>query len=266
MRDFFRRHSRLLSLIGALIVFMTFITKEQLREKWKSTADALSTAQYFFALHDENELALTWITRLPEKPMGDLKPGESEEQYQAAVAKSPYQTDRVWWHIYHNQNVRWGKLLTIESHVADNLEPVAEQLHDRKELEQVHALQSCFDETMRDVAAADQSSLKDQEEVEVPGLPMAETLDAAKDRRAKEVKLYIARQQYEAANRISAWLKLNKEVKRVRVEVLAKANAERVKDERRSIWAGWISNFLYVVGWGLGLAGKLSGTDGELLT
>jgi hypothetical protein len=51
LSSFIKRHNRLLSFIGALIVFVTFIVKDNLREHWKGTADAIDMAQYMYAIH-----------------------------------------------------------------------------------------------------------------------------------------------------------------------------------------------------------------------
>ena len=47
---FLRANSHLLVVVGALIVFLTFVIKEGLREHWKGTADAIETAEYFYPL------------------------------------------------------------------------------------------------------------------------------------------------------------------------------------------------------------------------
>ena len=49
-RAFFERYGRVISLIGALIVFATFIVKDLLSERWKDQASSLELAGYIFAI------------------------------------------------------------------------------------------------------------------------------------------------------------------------------------------------------------------------
>jgi|SRR5215468_8467793 len=47
-RGFSKKRSHLLTFVGALIVFSTFITKEGIVEHWKDTVSAVDTAEYRF--------------------------------------------------------------------------------------------------------------------------------------------------------------------------------------------------------------------------
>lgn len=47
---FLRAHSHLLVVVGALIVFLTFVIKEGVGEHWRGTAEAIETAEYFYPL------------------------------------------------------------------------------------------------------------------------------------------------------------------------------------------------------------------------
>lgn len=51
---FVRRHSRLLTFVGALIVFTTFVEKEGLREHLKSVVESLETANNAFASREDS--------------------------------------------------------------------------------------------------------------------------------------------------------------------------------------------------------------------
>ena len=50
VKSFLRTRSHVLVVVGALIVFLTFVIKEGLREHWKGNADAIETAEYFYPL------------------------------------------------------------------------------------------------------------------------------------------------------------------------------------------------------------------------
>jgi hypothetical protein len=54
-RNYVSRHSRLLIFVGALIVFVTFLVKEGLRERLKDLVDSIDTAQSVFVAERENQ-------------------------------------------------------------------------------------------------------------------------------------------------------------------------------------------------------------------
>jgi len=54
-RNYVSRHSRLLIFVGALIVFVTFLVKESLRERLKDLVDSIDTAQSVFVAEQENQ-------------------------------------------------------------------------------------------------------------------------------------------------------------------------------------------------------------------
>ena len=52
--SFFKRHSRLFSFFGAMIVFATFVVKEGVREELKADLDAIGTAETVYAIRQDN--------------------------------------------------------------------------------------------------------------------------------------------------------------------------------------------------------------------
>jgi hypothetical protein len=54
-RLFLKRHRQSLSLVGALIVFSTFVIKDAIREEVKDTVDSLQAAEDVFVTRSENE-------------------------------------------------------------------------------------------------------------------------------------------------------------------------------------------------------------------
>ena len=50
---FLRKHNRILTFLGAGLVFATFVIKENLRETWRSTADAIEAAQTTVAIRND---------------------------------------------------------------------------------------------------------------------------------------------------------------------------------------------------------------------
>jgi hypothetical protein len=76
-----RRKERLLSVLGLLIVFLTFLFKEGLREHEKDLLSALQDGQNYFAIHDDiHNIAYrlkdieTELTRILPPPNAQLYP------------------------------------------------------------------------------------------------------------------------------------------------------------------------------------------------
>ena len=54
-RNFLRRHSRILTVLGALIVFVTFVVKEGLRDRGKDLLASVESAQTTFVMRSDVE-------------------------------------------------------------------------------------------------------------------------------------------------------------------------------------------------------------------
>jgi hypothetical protein len=61
---FLRKHNRILTFVGALVVFLTFVIKEGLREHLKDLVEALGSAQNIFRIRNENAEMLGLLERI----------------------------------------------------------------------------------------------------------------------------------------------------------------------------------------------------------
>ena len=66
-QSFFVRHARLLSFVGAFIVFGTFIIKDALRDTSKDLLQSLSFAQASFALRSDNNTIIDKIDQVDSR-------------------------------------------------------------------------------------------------------------------------------------------------------------------------------------------------------
>src|SRR5882672_6760922 len=64
---FFRRHNRLLTFAGALIVFVTFLVKEGKRESLKDLADSVDAAESVFVIRSDSFTTPVQLARMEEK-------------------------------------------------------------------------------------------------------------------------------------------------------------------------------------------------------
>ncbi len=74
-QSFLKRHSRLISVSGALIVFMTYVTKEGYQEDLKGEIQAANLAESNFNIRqDLSRIALALAVGLPNRPTVGMRP------------------------------------------------------------------------------------------------------------------------------------------------------------------------------------------------
>ena len=84
-RAFFERYGRVISLIGALIVFATFIVKDLLSERWKDQASSLELAGYIFAILTDTSTIRNKVYDLSQDA-GDKAKESIDQQHLAEVS------------------------------------------------------------------------------------------------------------------------------------------------------------------------------------
>ena len=97
LKQFFKTHDRLLSVIGAIIVFATFVVREGLRERLKDTSDSIAAAQMEFVrarnfmYPTDTEFTLT---------IQNLGPEEEGIRKQMENPKTPFEDPRLETRLY----------------------------------------------------------------------------------------------------------------------------------------------------------------------
>jgi hypothetical protein len=66
LRSLLSKHKRLLSLIGALIVFLTFVTKDAIREHVKDTVGSLQSAEDVFEIRSQHEISVGMLNSISQ--------------------------------------------------------------------------------------------------------------------------------------------------------------------------------------------------------
>jgi hypothetical protein len=66
VRLFLTKHKRLISLIGALIVFLTFVTKDAIREHVKDTVDSLQSAEDVFDIRSQHQNSVDMLNSISQ--------------------------------------------------------------------------------------------------------------------------------------------------------------------------------------------------------
>lgn len=212
--------SSLLVFVGALIVFVTFVVKEGLSDRFKDSVAILDQAQEIFALRDEvAHLRLAIFNVVGTYP--------TEE---AALSE-----------IVRLANIG-------NDFIEENLETIS---HILVRVEAGDGLWRRFD-TLK------QERLREQ-------LEYRELQDELLGRNGKQAKTPLEiKVKLEALTRTGN--RLREEERTLKADVIHTAKAKRDRDEGYYHVAKWAGYFLYTIGWGLGLVGKVyevraDGTD-----
>jgi hypothetical protein len=247
-KAFFRRHNRLFSFVGALIVFTTFVVKEGVREQLKDVSDSLSEAQNQFVLRNDGNVSARIVESLQSQltlfQMSTPKlrqRGATEEVLKLMDFETQGQTALT--------ASAWSSKRSI-----DNLAKLVEELPSRQSYE---------------------TRIKDLN-IEIKGYVTANTIGAAGEmlesamdffmgtdeahmklkRKALVEKIAVRQKELNDGN----WRIFN-ESQAVATDVLHDADELRHKRKRcYTIWT-WASYFLYSLGWSLGLVAKWYGKE-----
>jgi hypothetical protein len=224
--------------IGAVVVFATFIVKEGVRDNLKDVVSSFENAQTTFTLRDQNVRMTTMMTEirthvvalndksLPKMPVGVWR----ASQAYAGVEQTRETVELL------------GQSLETITPLAQKLPKDEER--DTELVECMKLLAQTRDDylktetVLKDILTRAQSSKRD--------------LTKEDEQRASSAAgAYIAVEQ-QAAVRIAA----------LESGVLSEAPKYREEQEHRYAWWNKASYYLYSLGWGLGLVGKVYGVEG----
>jgi hypothetical protein len=225
-QSFFKRHSRLFALLGGLIVFVTFITNEVLRDNLKDKVSAVQTARTVGTI--ENNLLMVG---------NDVESIERDLSSIAIVVKTDNSAEAKM-HEDDPISVRisalYGKYELADAMIT-TLEQISDQVQLPKErVDEIKANRKQFDEARKRLDLHDGQTVGKESSV-------SEIRDAEIENLGPLVQ---------ARSLLSA--------------TLYDAEEERKVQEKRYTFFKHLSYLLYALGWTIGLAGRLSG-GGDIL-
>jgi hypothetical protein len=244
---FVRSPNHWLPLLGALIVFLTFVVKEGLHDSWKATADAITAAQYAYAIRIDN-IAIQEELRDNSKNLtlfvGQQQPGGPDRFAQAKSVLNDC-----------------SNILRSTGQVASTTELLLSVLPENDPLKKRYndfaAEVGKVDQLLSDLGVEETRVELDANLVNLPSTPgqendpkkRSEQVEAARDAFINKVSRlnYFEFENYE--NRGNLLL----------ADLIDRCEAIRSRDERDAGYAWWISAFLFALGWSLGVLGKMYG-------
>jgi hypothetical protein len=234
------RHNRLLTFVGALIVFTTFVVKEGLRERLKDFVDSVGAADSTFMIRGDTNISNSLLRSL-EEDIGDVERNKAIRET-GIVAPSSV-------HLYYS----WRDLSMMGQSIKANLDNVARLM--RKLPNQGANIAQL--ETLKKALEDDGRSLDNLYKA-LPINPGYRLLFPEKDiiKRMSEQDL----QAFDALRK--HFHSLESDANRFATEVLNISEGLRDKNERSYGIYTWVSYGLYTLGWGLGLVGRLYSVEG----
>jgi hypothetical protein len=229
---FFKKPEHFLPFLGALIVFTTYVVKEGFLDKYKTLGDTIDQAESAFMLR--GDLIAT------QKELHGLTLDLRKMQSAAQTTQDDFSRDSE-------------ELFVKTADVAlSNTARLLEKLP-KDQSQQSH--QALLTKILRDEQKYDKDKAEDEDE---SSPEWAETHKASTvDLKAELKKDEITDEEDEKLLPVS----LEDEIDVFSAAVLQRAELERKKDDqKRDMWKLW-STVLYVLGWTLGLTGKLLGVE-----
>lgn len=133
-----KRRGRVLSLVGGLIVFLTFVVKDGVREHLKDFGDAIDRAQTTAALHGDNQRMMATIQNIYQRVR---YPADQQEDRDLIASRDPYQVYLV---VLRVRRQSMDSLDTIRPLV----EILPRQINHANALAELDNRLKCFDQSM----------------------------------------------------------------------------------------------------------------------
>lgn len=235
--SFFKKHSKWVSFVGALIVFCTFVVKENLLENWKAISDGIVMAEYVYQIRTDTDASAEYYIKLRDRIVNLARQSGTPVPVKTTVAKKVQEATET----CRNFTLQSITLYSAIDVLMDKL-PDKKALHEisgKGWVEAIDLKERCRALEPDIQSIASHEMLPDQGRT-LPGPSLYDYLNQSADinKQTKEV--------YDKADKF-------------RSEVLKRVEKIREDNRSKSESAKKVSVVLYTLGWGLGLVGKLFG-------
>jgi hypothetical protein len=236
IKAFLLRRDKLLTVIGAIIVFSTFLVREAAREHLKEVADSLSATQNAYLL-SQNMVNVVGL----EDTSTALEVAAASRKLLANIDKIPVEDGfRPFLPLIAKMLPLIPRWLGEVAFNLDQLSVLATKLknHDTlnarldREQKRIEQLRDYYDK--------------------MPSMTPAEIMD-----RKNEEQIVKAWSELEPA--FNTFREFAKEYSALQTDIIREAREEKESAERWYTRCTWASYILYSIGWGLGLVGKIYG-------
>ena len=242
LRQWSKKHSHLLVFFGALIVFLTFVVKEGLGDRWDKQASGIESA---IERHDLNvqlnnlEMGVQGLTF--KSLQEEMKDSDTEVFY----GDEP-DYERAQWRLQFDRQLL-ANLKDSLSQMALLSYSLPESEGIRKQLVEVDKTIETTSPRLNEIAGT----------LEMPN----DVLSGTDHSRRLWEELASSRASGRERDVTTILGLAGIDMMKIDGSIIAQASALKARNERYSKIAWWTSAALFTIGWGLGLLGKLYGVD-----
>jgi hypothetical protein len=221
------KHQLLPAFIGAAVVFGTFIVKETLREHLKDFAESLDRSETLFTLRRDHSFLQSELSLVHQ-----------------SLRESKY--TRIGASKLEEYNQKRGELFGVMSVFSETLD-------------------NCLELVQQLPAKRGESYIKELDRIQL----LFDNLDKARYNIMPDVRdsTFVDPEWFKLRNAILNEMTISvmydkNDVDRIALKIFADAREVRHENEHWYQVCTWVSYFLYTLGWGLGLVGRLVGVGG----
>jgi hypothetical protein len=265
LRKFVRKHNQLFTYVGALIVFLTFVVKEGLKDSWEHRAESIETAEY-----------IKTVLETEQDSQRDIQAALRGLNEQAKVLRTLHlQMQALQRHAQGLEELPPGFKDKNSCYAGSKFECIGEVLRD----ERLKGNQSYLRDLWQEAAMAAGDLRVRYEDLGILADKLPEGTEGrngwklANEEVVKLVDDYygdqriyddLSGQKFETIRNaleklIDRSAALAMQVETMTFKLWESSKTELDENRKRSQYARWVSSCLYAVGWGLGLLGKVYG-------
>jgi hypothetical protein len=167
LSGFFKRHTRRLSMVGALIVFTTFVVKDAIRDSAKETIDSLDSEEAVFAIRNDSLNMFLELNGISEHvdQVWDTTPGRAKFLRKNAKGSlgTDYDKQREFDDQIHAELENVKRLVIKMPHSDATLLTYKNQLQQR--FDDLRTEEQAFDKKVLDPAISEDDALDDESQL-----------------------------------------------------------------------------------------------------
>lgn len=245
IRNRLKEHDITLSIAGALIVFLTFVVKDNLRDEWRATASAVDNAQNLLRLRKQIQQLASDQRDITTKVNDVARYAELAAHGQASTYGSAVQS--------------YGYSLLDKERMYGDQEYITTEFEIVKQLANTLHLNSAIAKKIEETSTRIEYAKADFDQAERDSSKIPE-----QDKTPAPYMLFRADDRKTHGMSVTEEMSLAS-TKTDELEHAVLEEAERIKqtNERFAHWASWISGLLFTAGLLLSFLGKLSGKPQE---
>lgn len=235
---YFKQRAHFFAVVGAIIVFFTFVVKEQLGERWRRTSESIESAETMYLIQTSTQGQSVAIQEL-QVTLGNMQSYNHEGDFFDAKHLELMNDSTPL--MFADRELR-AKLESIRSYI--------DKLPENDALKEQLQYFVTAEQNWREAFEKENYKWTDEADKELGPFPKPSAA-AVPDAQWKKDRYLV----------LSTFNERLPDTYRLDLAVKTKSEEIIKRNKTKASWAAWFSGGLYLFGWALGLAGKIAGED-----